>query len=105
MTHTMRNMAHRVKKGYPNISKCSIAGAAYDMHAEVRLISHPVSGYAGCGKGRIVNMEERVYKVMKGAGALNITLGVVILVLGLVSGILLIIGGSKLLAGKSKILF
>ena len=75
------------------------------MQAEVRLISHLMSGYLGCGKGGKANMEERVYKVMKGAGALNITLGVITLVLGLVSGILLIIGGSKLLAGKSKILF
>ena len=59
----------------------------------------------GARKGRAVDMEEKVYKVMRGAGALNITLGVVTLVLGLVSGILLIIGGAKLLAGKSKILF
>lgn len=69
------------------------------------MTSHQESEDYGCGKGRKVYMEERVYKVMRGAGALNITLGVITLVLGLVSGILLIIGGSKLLAGKSKILF
>lgn len=50
-------------------------------------------------------MEERVYKVMGGSGALNIAVGVVVLVVGAASGILLIIGGAKLLAGKSKILF
>ena len=50
-------------------------------------------------------MSERVYKVMKGAGATSITLGVVTLVVGIVSGILLIISGSKLIAGKSKIIF
>ncbi len=65
------------------------------------------SGGRGSGrrKGGMADMEEKVYKVMKGAGALNITLGVITLVLGLVSGILLIVGGAKLLAGKSKILF
>ena len=50
-------------------------------------------------------MEEKVYKTMNGAGALNITLGVVSLVAGVTAGILLIISGAKLLAGKSKILF
>lgn len=65
----------------------------------------PGAAASDAGKGRAADMEEKVYKVMRGAGALNITLGVVTLVLGLVSGILLIIGGAKLLAGKSKILF
>ena len=50
-------------------------------------------------------MGERIYKVMKGAGAANIVLGVITLVVGLASGILLIITGAKLIAGKSKILF
>lgn len=58
-----------------------------------------------CRKGRVTEMEEKVYKVMRGAGAMNIAVGVVTLVIGLTSGILLIIGGAKLLAGKSKILF
>lgn len=49
-------------------------------------------------------MEEKVYKIMKGAGATNIALGV-ILIVGIVSGILMIIAGAKLIAGKSKILF
>lgn len=50
-------------------------------------------------------MEQRVYKVMKGAGAANISVGVITLVMGIVTGILLIITGAKLIANKSKILF
>ena len=51
------------------------------------------------------NMEQRIYNVMKGAGATNIAIGVITLVVGLVTGILLIVAGAKLTAGKSKILF
>lgn len=51
------------------------------------------------------NMEERTYKLMRGAGGWNIAIGVVSIVVGLVSGVLLIVSGAKLLAGKSKILF
>ena len=50
-------------------------------------------------------MEEKIYKIFSGSGALNIAVGVVVLVTGIVSGVLLIIGGAKLLVGKSKILF
>ena len=50
-------------------------------------------------------MEQKVYKVMKGAGPANIAVGVIQLVVGLVTGILLIVAGAKLIAGKSKILF
>lgn len=50
-------------------------------------------------------MEERVYKVMRGAGAWNLALGIVGIVVGVAGGTLLIISGAKLLAGKSKILF
>lgn len=42
---------------------------------------------------------------MNGAGALNITLGVISLVAGVTAGILLLISGAKLLARKSQILF
>ncbi len=52
-----------------------------------------------------VIMEEKTYKTMRGAGSLNIILGVVAIVAGVASGVLLIISGAKLLAGKSKILF
>ncbi len=52
-----------------------------------------------------VSMEEKTYKTMNGAGALNIVLGAIAIVTGVTSGVLLIITGAKLLAGKSKILF
>jgi len=50
-------------------------------------------------------MEEKIYKTMNGAGAMNIVLGVIALAVGVATGVLLIISGSKLLSGKSKILF
>lgn len=50
-------------------------------------------------------MEEKIYKIMGGSGALSIAVGVVTLIVGLVCGILMIVGGAKLLSGKSKILF
>ena len=48
-------------------------------------------------------MEERIYKLMGGSGALNIAVGVAVLVTGVASGVLLIVGGAKLLAGKNRI--
>lgn len=56
-------------------------------------------------RGRSRTMEEKVYKIMKGAGAANISLGVISLIVGIVSGILMIVTGARLIAGKSKILF
>jgi hypothetical protein len=50
-------------------------------------------------------MEERTYKLMNGAGAANIVIGVVAIVIGIGLGVLLIVCGSKLLAGKSKLIF
>ena len=50
-------------------------------------------------------MEEKTYKTMNGAGALNIVLGVISIAVGVACGVLMIISGAKLLAGKSKILF
>jgi hypothetical protein len=50
-------------------------------------------------------MEEKIYKIMSGSGALNITIGVIVIVTGIVGGILLIVSGARLLAGKSKIMF
>ena len=35
------------------------------------------------------NMGQKVYKTMKGAGAVNIAVGVIVLVVGIVAGILL----------------
>ncbi len=51
------------------------------------------------------SMEEKIYKIMRGAGALNIVLGVISLVVGIAAGVLLIISGGKLVSGKSRILF
>lgn len=50
-------------------------------------------------------MVEKAYKSMNRIGALNITVGIVILVIGVVTGILLIIGGGNLHKNKSKIMF
>lgn len=50
-------------------------------------------------------MKEKLYKLMNGAGAMNVALGVLALVAGITCGTLLIISGTKLLTGKSKILF
>lgn len=50
-------------------------------------------------------MEERTFKIMRGAGAMNIVVGVITLVTGVATGVLLIIAGGKLLAGKTRILF
>lgn len=58
-----------------------------------------------CKKKGYADMEEKIYKTMRGSGALNIAIGVVTIVAGIVSGVLLIVAGGKLLAGKSKIMF
>ena len=50
-------------------------------------------------------MEEKIYKLMCGNGALNIAVGIAVMVTGIVSGVLLIVGGAKLRAGKNRILF
>ena len=50
-------------------------------------------------------MDEKIYRTMKGTGAMNIVQGIIAMVTGSVSGNLLIIGGAKLLSGKSKIIF
>ena len=49
-------------------------------------------------------MNEKIYKVMGGAGALNIALGVISIVVGLATGVLLIISGGKLLSGRRNII-
>lgn len=50
-------------------------------------------------------MGENAYKSMSRVGALNITVGIVMLVLGVVSGVLLIVGGGRLHKNKSEIMF
>ncbi len=47
---------------------------------------------------------ELIYKRMVFSGALNVTLGIILLVVGIVSGIMLLISGGKLLKGKSRIM-
>lgn len=50
-------------------------------------------------------MEEKVYKSMRGAGAVNIVLGVLTLLGGIASAVILLINGGKLLHDKSKVFF
>jgi hypothetical protein len=50
-------------------------------------------------------MAEKAYKAMNRIGALNISVGIVIMVIGIVSGVLLIIGGGNLHKNKSEIMF
>lgn len=73
------------------------------MHAK-KLSIHIMQHMGRSRKGYYI-MEERIYKIMGGSGALNIVIGVVSLVAGITGGVLLIISGAKLLSGKSKILF
>ena len=49
-------------------------------------------------------MNEKIYKVMGGAGALNIAFGVISIVVGVATGVLLIISGGKLLSGRKNII-
>jgi len=48
---------------------------------------------------------EKVYKVMRSSGALNIVAGVISIVVGVSVGILMVISGARLLANKGKIMF
>lgn len=50
-------------------------------------------------------MEEKIYKTMKNAGGLNVTLGVLMIVFGIAAGVLMIVNGGKLLVKKADILF
>ena len=79
---------------------------AKDRHFSHRMLCAAIGGMTGNGKkeGR-KGMEQKVYKLMNGAGAANIAVGVINLVVGIVTGVLLIVAGAKLIAGKSKILF
>lgn len=48
---------------------------------------------------------EKAYKTMKGAGAGNIALGVIMIVAGVATGILAIINGARLLKNKNELIF
>lgn len=48
-------------------------------------------------------MKDRVYSTLTGAGALDISVGIITLITGLTTGILLIAHGGKLLSRRNKI--
>ena len=48
-------------------------------------------------------MKNRVHATLTGAGALDITVGIITLVTGIVTGILLIANGGKLLSRRDRI--
>ncbi len=48
-------------------------------------------------------MKDRVHSTLTGAGALDITVGIITLVTGIVTGILLIANGGKLLSRRDRI--
>lgn len=48
---------------------------------------------------------EKIYKTMRNTGAMNITVGIIILVTGVTVGILSIVSGGVLLKRKSDIVF
>ena len=48
---------------------------------------------------------EEIYRSMRFSGAVNLTLGVLLLVVWIVSGVMLLISGGKLISGKSRIIF
>ena len=50
-------------------------------------------------------MDEHVYKVLGGSGALNIAFGIISIIVGVSTGVLLIISGAKLLGSRQKIIF
>ncbi|MEX3029984.1 hypothetical protein [[Clostridium] scindens] len=50
-------------------------------------------------------MNERTYKAMSFAGAVNIAVGIVIAVVGVAAGVLAIISGARLLREKKGLTF
>ena len=50
-------------------------------------------------------MNEKAYKVMTFAGAVNIAVGIVISVIGVAAGVLTIISGARLLKEKTGLTF
>lgn len=50
-------------------------------------------------------MNEKIYKTMTGAGALNLAAGIITIAVGVAVGILLIVSGARLLRRKTDILF
>lgn len=50
-------------------------------------------------------MDEKRYRTVKSAGALNLVAGIISITVGVTMGVLLIISGARLLASKSNHLF
>ena len=51
------------------------------------------------------HMEEKTFKLMGSAGAINIAFGIISIVAGTATGVMQIISGAKLLSGRKKIMF
>lgn len=49
-------------------------------------------------------MNEKIFKTISGAGALNLVLGIVAIVTGVAAGVLLLINGAKLLKSKTDLM-
>lgn len=49
-------------------------------------------------------MNEKTYKTLSHSGALNLTLGIVILATGVATGVLLLVNGARLLGEKAKMM-
>ncbi|MBQ8306880.1 MAG: hypothetical protein IJX90_11765 [Blautia sp.] len=51
-----------------------------------------------------MKMNEKIYKVMDGAGLTSLVLGIVTIIFGVTTGVLLIINAAKILKAKKGIL-
>ena len=49
--------------------------------------------------------DEKTFKLLGHAGAIDIAFGVISIVAGIAGGVILIVSGAKLLGSKSKIIF
>lgn len=49
-------------------------------------------------------MNEKIFKTISGAGALNLVLGIVAIVTGVAAGVLLLVNGAKLLKSKTDLM-
>ena len=49
-------------------------------------------------------MNEKIYKIMSGAGVLSLVTGIIVLTTGIAAGVMMIVNGARLLKKKSEIL-
>lgn len=63
---------------------------------------HTMPSMAQKTGGKLMN--EKIYKTLSHSGALNLTLGIVILATGIAAGVLLLINGAGLLGKKAKMM-